>query len=62
MLKLIDGQEALSRNKELSATIRQFLARYPDAAENGVLEIRLADGLRQLEDRLRAAEACRAVW
>jgi TolA-binding protein len=62
MLKLIDGQEALSRNKELSATIRQFLARYPDAAENPGLEIRLADALRQLEDRLRAAEACRAVW
>ena len=32
MLKLIDGLEALSRNKELAATIRQFLARYPQAA------------------------------
>ncbi|MDX1947008.1 MAG: tetratricopeptide repeat protein [Pirellulaceae bacterium] len=62
MLKLIDGQEALSRNKELSATIRQFLARYPAAAECGPLEIRLADSLIQLADRPRAAEACRAVW
>ena len=62
MLKLIDGQEALSRNKDLSATIRQFLARYPQAAECGPLEVRLAESLLQLDDRLRAAEACRAVW
>src|SRR5262245_8771291 len=62
MLKLIDGQEALSRNKDLSATIRQFLARYPQAGECGLLEIRLADSLIQLADQPRAAEACRAVW
>ncbi|HEX5104865.1 MAG TPA: hypothetical protein VFV87_13690, partial [Pirellulaceae bacterium] len=62
MLKLIDGQEALSRNKELSATIRQFLARYPQAAECAPLEVRLAEALLQQEDRLRAAEACQAVW
>lgn len=62
MLKLIDGQEGLSRNKELSTTIRQYMTRYPDAAENPALEIRLADALQQLDDRVRAAEACRAVW
>ena len=62
MLKLIDGQEGLSRNKEVAATIRQFLSRYPDAAENPALEMRLADALAQLDDRQRAAEACRAVW
>ncbi|MEZ6091093.1 MAG: hypothetical protein R3C05_24345 [Pirellulaceae bacterium] len=62
MLKLIDGQEALSRNQELASTIRQFLARYPNAAENAELEIRLAESLCQLDDRVKAAEACRAVW
>jgi len=62
MLKLIDAQEGLSRNKDLSATIRQFLARYPTAGEAPALEIRLADALQQQDDRLRAAEACRSVW
>ena len=62
MLKLIDAQEGLSRNKDLSATIRQFNSRYPDAGECPALEIRLADSLQQQEDRLKAAEACRVVW
>lgn len=62
MLKLIDAQEGLSRNKDLAATVRQFLTRYPDAPECPSLEIRLADCLQQMEDRSRAAEACRAVW
>jgi TolA-binding protein len=62
MLKLIDGQEALSRNKDVSATIRQFLTRYPDQPECVALEVRLADSLIQQDDRLRAGEACRAVW
>ncbi len=62
MLKLIDAQEGLSRNKDLCATIRQFISRYPTAAEAPALEIRLADSLQQQEDRLKSAEACRAVW
>ncbi len=62
MLKLIDGQEALSRNKELAVSIRQFIARYPEASEIPSLEIRLADALLQFDDRRRAAEACWAVW
>ena len=62
MLKLIDGQQALSRNKDLAATIRQFLARYPSEPQVADLEVRLADALVQLDERLRAAEACRAVW
>ena len=62
MLKLIDAQEGLSRNKDLSATIRQFISRYPTAPEVPALEIRLADSLQQLEERPKAAEACRAVW
>jgi len=62
LLKLIEGQAALSRDQEVAATIRQFIARYPDASEIAELEIRLADALRQLPDRTKAAEACRAVW
>lgn len=62
MLKLIDGQEGLSRNKELSVSIRQFIARYPDAAENPALEIRLANALDQFEDRRKVADAYWAVW
>ena len=33
MVKLIDGLLAMSRNKELTATCRQFLLRYPDDKE-----------------------------
>ncbi len=62
MLKLIDAQQGLSRNKDLSATVKQFLTRYPAAPECPALEVRLADSLQQLDDRLRTAEACRAVW
>jgi TolA-binding protein len=62
MLKLIDGQEALSRNKEVSVSIRQFIALYPDAAENPALEVRLADALKEFDDRRRVADACWAVW
>ena len=62
MLRLIDGQESLSRNKELAATIRQFLARYPQAPECPQLEIRLADTQLQLDERVRSADACKAVW
>lgn len=62
LLKLIDGLQALSRNKELSATIRQFLARYPTAPQGNELAVRLADALLQLEDRKASAEACAEVW
>lgn len=62
LLKLIEGQAALSRDQEVAATIRQFIARFPDAAENAALEVRLADALRQLPDRAKAAEACRDVY
>jgi TolA-binding protein len=62
MLKLIDGQEALSRNKELAVSIRQFMARYPEAGENPSLEIRLADALAQFDDRRKVADAYWEVW
>lgn len=62
MLKLIDGLEAISRNKDLSAACRQFLARYEGQPECPDVEIRLANAMNQLEDRARAADACMAVW
>lgn len=62
MLKLLDGLQATSRNKEVTAICRQFLSRYPDVAECGQVESQLAGALDQLEDRARAAEAYDAVW
>jgi TolA-binding protein len=62
MLKLLDGLEALSRNKEMSSACRQFRARYPQAPQVADVEVRLAAALGQLEDKKAAAEAYRAVW
>jgi len=63
MLKLIDGLGAVARNKEVTATCRQFLAIYPDAPQCGDLEIRLAEALRQMPNEYDATgDACRAVW
>jgi TolA-binding protein len=62
MIKLLDGLEALSRNKDVAATGRQFLGRYPQAAECAAVEVRVADASVQVDDRQRAAEACAAVW
>lgn len=62
MLKLIDGLEAAARNKEFVATTRQFLQRYPAAAEIPDLEIRLAAVLDELLDYDGAGDAHRAVW
>ena len=36
MLKLIDAQQGLSRNKDLAATVRQFIARYPTGHDSHV--------------------------
>ncbi|MDA0832651.1 MAG: tetratricopeptide repeat protein [Planctomycetota bacterium] len=63
MLKLIDGLDAVSRNKEVTAACRQFLSNYPDAAECPAIEIRLADALLQMPNEQDATgDACRAVW
>ncbi|MFP6612139.1 MAG: hypothetical protein VB835_07470, partial [Pirellulales bacterium] len=43
MAKLLDGLEALSRNEDLIASCRQFLARYPESPQCAAIEIRLAD-------------------
>lgn len=62
LLKLIDGLQATSRNKELASTARQFLTRFPADKDAGAVEITLAGVLEQLDDRPRLAEALAAVW
>ena len=56
MLKSIDGLEAMSRHKELTVSIRQFIQKYPTAPQNLELEERLAKALDKLGDRAKAAE------
>ncbi|MFN0196653.1 MAG: tetratricopeptide repeat protein [Planctomycetaceae bacterium] len=63
MLKLIDGLEGVARNKEVTATCRQFLTNYPDAPQCAEIEVRLADALQQMPNEYDATgDACRAVW
>lgn len=62
MLKLIDGLEAMSRHKELTVSIRQFIQKYPTAPQNVELEGRLARALDKLGERAKAAETYRAMW
>jgi len=62
MLKLLDGFQAVSRNKETAALARQFLQRYPTDKSAAAVEQILAATLDQLDDRLRAAETYDAVW
>ncbi|MCA9070209.1 MAG: hypothetical protein KDA84_14850, partial [Planctomycetaceae bacterium] len=61
MLKLIDGLEATSRNEDMTAACRQFIARYPEAPQVAAIEIRLAKTLDQMSDRRASAEAHSAV-
>ena len=62
MLKLMDGLEALTRYKEFTVIARQFLTRYPKAAQCADIEERLAYSLEKLGDKLPAAEAYRTRW
>lgn len=62
MLKLMDGLEALSRYKEFTVIARQFLTRYPAAAQCANVEERLAYSLEKLSEKLPAAEAYRTRW
>ncbi len=62
MLKLIDGLEAMSRHKELTVSIRQFIQKYPQAPQNVELEERLAKTLDKLGERQKAAETYRVMW
>ena len=62
MLKLIDGLQVLSRNKDMIVACRQYLERYGKSAPANVVEVRLADALLQTADREGAATAAHAVW
>ena len=62
MLKLLDGQTVLSRNKEIVATARQFVQRYPTDAACVQVEKLLARTLDQQNDRKIAAAAHEAVY
>ncbi|MCC7419609.1 MAG: tetratricopeptide repeat protein [Planctomycetaceae bacterium] len=62
MLKLMDGLEATSRNKELTVVCRQFLAKFGDTPEAAAVEIRLGNTLVEMNDFPGAGEAYRAVW
>ncbi|TXT19336.1 MAG: hypothetical protein FD138_4347, partial [Planctomycetota bacterium] len=62
MLKLIDGLEAMSRHKELTVSIRQFIQKYPTAPQVIELEERLAKALDKLGERQKAGETYRSLW
>ncbi len=62
MLKLLDGLVILSRNKEIIATSRQFLSRYPQDKACGDVEKILARTLEQQNDRRQIALAYEAIW
>ena len=62
MLKLLDGLEALTRHKEFTVIGRQFLTRYPQAAQCGDVEERVAYTLEKMGEKMAAAEAYRARW
>lgn len=62
MLKLIDGLQAATRNKDLVIACRQFLTRYPSAEECAQVERRLAETLGQMNDPAATAAAWQAVW
>ncbi len=62
MLKLIDGLEAMSRHKELTVSIRQFIQKYPTAPQVVELEERLAKALDKLGERQKAGETYRSMW
>ncbi|MEO8496502.1 MAG: hypothetical protein ABI614_15645, partial [Planctomycetota bacterium] len=62
MLSLLDGLEALSRNKEFAVIARQFLTRYPTAAECPQVEERLAYILEKLGEGDGAAKVYQALW
>lgn len=62
MLKLLDGLEVLSRHREFTVIARQFLTRYPQAAECPAIEERLAYTLEKMNEKLQSAEVYRSRW
>jgi len=62
MLRLIDGQQVLSRNKDLIATCRQYLTRYATSGNARNVEVLLSEVLNDGQNVLDAADAAMAVW
>ena len=62
MLKLMDGQQIMSRNKDLATSCRQFLTRYPRSPKCTAVEIRLAQTLKKMKNASATADAYRAIW
>lgn len=62
MLRLLDGLEALSRNKDFTVIARQFLTRHPKAAECPRVEERLAAILEKLGEKEDAAKVFQDRW
>ena len=62
MLKLIDGLEAISRNRDLAATCRQFLAKYAKTKSAKDVAGRLAYTLDKLNEKVGAAKAYQMLW
>ncbi|MEO1997765.1 MAG: tetratricopeptide repeat protein, partial [Planctomycetaceae bacterium] len=62
MLKLIDGLESMSRDKELVVNCRQYLVRYPQSGSHRSILERLAITLEKHGDRIGAAQAFRKRW
>ncbi|MDA1013294.1 MAG: hypothetical protein O3A00_02450, partial [Planctomycetota bacterium] len=62
MLKLIDGLEAASRNKDTAVYARQFVARYPKAPECADIDRRLAATLDRMGQPDKTGEAYLSVW
>jgi TolA-binding protein len=62
MVKLMDGLRVTGRNKELIATARQFLVRYPSDAAGADAEKLLARLLGRSNETAAAAAVNEAVW
>ncbi|MCA9223334.1 MAG: hypothetical protein KDA71_23625, partial [Planctomycetales bacterium] len=62
MLKLIDGLEAMSRNRDLAVACRQYLTRYPKTPQTADITRRLAYTLEALGEYVPAAEAYKSLW
>ena len=62
MAKTIEGLVATTRNSDVVAMARQFLLRYPEAAECAHVERLLARSLDQINQPADAASAYEAIW
>lgn len=62
MGKMLDGMEATARSEEFITYARQYLTRYPDAADAQSVAHRLGDLLVAANKHVDAADAYRTLW